>query len=138
MLAAWLYNAPAAFAQTGVHCGDDLIKIHGLRIPHLEFVPGAAEKPGGQRMCESVYRVPGKHAKQVEALLVRKYGMAPLVFECCGWFPKRGQNGSFKRSHPLADGAIADYEIGMSSEETTERRWVHIGYFYVRLTIYSV
>jgi len=63
--------------------------------------------------------------------------MGKLVFECCGWFPKNGQEGTFRRSHPMASGAYAAYSINMASEETVERQWDKIEYFYIELTISS-
>lgn len=127
-----------AFAQTGASCGPDLLKLHGLKIPHATLFRSQVPTAPSQKLCESTYTVPGKYAQAVEASLIRKYGLGKLVFECCGWFPSRGKMGVFKRGHRLADGAYAHYEISMSSEETVERRWDKIGNFYITLTIYAI
>ena len=129
---------PAAFAQTGVSCGPDLLKLHGLKIPHARLFKSEAAPPPGQKLCESTYAIPGRHARATEARLVKQYGMGKLVFECCGWFPARGKVGVFRRSHRMADGAYASYQISMSSEETLERQWDKIGFFYVTLSIYAI
>ena len=128
----------AAVAQTGTHCGPDLLKLYGLKIPHAKLVRSKEPAAPSQKLCESTYSIPGKYAHATEALLIRKYGMAKLVFECCGWMPAQGKGGSFRRAHPMADGAYAHYEITMSSEETVERQWEKIGNFHITLSIYAI
>ncbi len=128
-----------AIAQTGVNCSDDLMKTYQIHIPHAEFYRSEVPTESSQLLCRSVYKVPGQHARTVETLLVKKFGMGKLIFLCCGWSPKGGKNGAFKRSHRMADGGYAYYSIQLNSEETLERKqWSKIAYFYVTLEIYSI
>lgn len=128
---------PAA-AQTGVHCGNDLMKQHRIHIPHATFLRSEPSAEPSQKLCESVYKVPGRFARIAESVLIKKYGMGNLVFECCGWFPKNGKEGTFKRPHYIADGSYASYTISMSSGETLEKNWNKIDYFYITLAIYAI
>lgn len=114
------------------------MKLHGLAIPHATLFSSEQPAHPSQKLCESTYKIPGKYARSTEALLIRKYGMGKLVFECCGWSPARGRNGSFRHAHRLADGAYAHYEISMGSEETVERQWDKIKHFYITLSIYAI
>ena len=127
-----------ASAPVKATCARDLMAVHGLRVPHAQWL--RSERPSGdtQVLCRSVYAVPGRHARAVEALLIRKYGMAPLAFTCCGWAPAKGSEGQFMRAHPLADGAEAHYAIALASEETLEKRWDRIARFYLTMTVYAV
>lgn len=138
---ACLCRLAPAWAQTGVHCGSDLAKLHALALPHASLLSHRTQESMAQptqKLCEATYVVPGKHARTVEAMLMRKYGMGKLVFTCCGWSPENGKAGYFRRSHRMADGAEAVYEISMSSEETQEKSWEKIGRFYVTLTILAI
>lgn len=136
LLSGFLFSLPA-FAQTGTNCGPDILKLYGLKIPHAKLIRSEEPYPS-QKLCESTYSIPGKHARATEAMLIKKYGMAKLVFECCGWSPSRGKAGSFRRPHPMADGAYAHYEISMASGETVEKQWDKIENFYITLTIYGI
>lgn len=143
LISLWLLLAAlgfphAALAQTGTHCGPDLLKMYGMKIPHAKLIRSEEPSAPSQKLCESTYSIPGKYARATEAMLIRKYGMAKLVFECCGWSPSRGKTGSFRRAHPMADGAYAHYEISMSSGETVEKQWEKIGNFYITLSIYAI
>ena len=138
---ACLGRLAPAWAQTGVHCGDDLAKLHAVVLPHASLVSHrdqAAMASPTQTLCEATYVVPGKHAHAVEKILMRRYGMGKLMYACCGWSPENGKPGYFRRSHRMADGAEAAYEISMFSEETQETSWERIGRFYVVLRIYSI
>jgi hypothetical protein len=137
LLTGFLFVLPA-FAQTGASCGPDLLKLHGLKIHHATLIRSEAPTYPTQKLCESTYTIPGKYARTAEASLTRKYGMGKLAFACCGWAPANGKMGVFRRSHRLADGAYAHYEISMSSEETVERQWNKIGNFYITLSIYAI
>lgn len=131
-------HADPAVAQTGVHCSGDLLKLNQIHIPHAKLVESEKPTQPSQILCESVYTIPGRHARSAEALLIKMYGMGRLVFECCGWFPKNGREGTFKRSHPMANGAYASYSIRMVSEETVEKRWDNIANFYITLTVSAI
>jgi len=137
LLSGFLF-AHSSFAQTGTHCGTDLMKLYGLAIPHAMLVSSEEPAQPSQKLCESTYKIPGKYARATEAMLIRKYGMAKLVFQCCGWSPARGKTGSFRRAHRMADGAYASYEIYMASGETLERQWDKIENFYITLSIYAI
>jgi hypothetical protein len=136
-LGCYLY-AGLATAQTGVNCSDDLMKSYRIYIPHAKLFKSEKSTGPSQILCKSIYIISGKYAQITETLLIKKYGMGKLVFECCGWFPKNGQEGTFRRSHPMANGAYAAYSIGMVSEETLERQWDKIENFYIGLTIYAI
>ena len=130
--------ANTAFAQSEAHCSNDLMKLYRIDIPHAKLFKSETPTEPSQHLCTSVYKIPGKHAHATEALLIKKYGMGKLVFECCGWFPKNGREGYFRRSHLMANNAYAVYSISMSSEETVERQWDKIGSFYITLTIDAI
>jgi hypothetical protein len=127
-----------AFAQTAVSCGPDLLKLHGLKIPHATLFRSEVPTQPTQKLCESTYTIPGKYARAAEASLITKYGMGKLTFACCGWSPANGKMGVFRRSHRMANNAYAYYEITMGSEETVERQWDKIGNFYIILSIYAI
>ena len=64
----------------------------------------------------------------VEGKIVGSFGMKPLKFACCGW--ESPGNASFRDAHDN------EYEIQMSSGETTEKNWLKIPTFYV--TVYKL
>jgi|GEM_PF-4824131 len=113
------------------------MKLYRIHIPHAELFKSETPTPS-QKLCTSVYKIPGQFAKSAESVLIEKYGMGKLVFECCGWSPKNGKEGTFKRSHDMADGSYASYAISMTSKETFENNWDKIDYFYIYLTIYTI
>lgn len=135
--AGFLFSCPA-FAQTGTRCGPDLLKLYGLKIPHAKLIRSETPAHPSQKFCESTYSLPGKYARTTEAMLVRKYGMGKLVYECCGWSPAKGKAGNFRRGHAIADGTFVSYEISMGSEETAEKQWDKIENLYITLTILGV
>lgn len=137
LLSGFLF-AHSALAQTGTRCGPDLMKLHGLVIPHATLLSSEEPAHPFQKLCESTYKIPGKYARATEAMLIRKYGMGKLVFECCGWSPARWKTGSFRRTHRMADGAYGAYQIYMSSGETVEKQWDKIESFYITLSIYAI
>lgn len=140
LLTCLLFSCPAS-AQTGVHCGTDLKRIHGVKLPHAVLYSHQTQEEMAQptqKMCETTYVISGRHARAAEAMLMHRYGMGKLVFECCGWFPEKGKTGYFRRSHRMADGSEAIYVISLSSEETAEKDWQKISRFYVTLTIYAI
>lgn len=53
-----------AFAQTGASCGPDLLKLHGLKIPHATLLRSEVPTAPSQKPCEPTYTVPGSKAKQ--------------------------------------------------------------------------
>ena len=127
-----------AWAQTGVRCDRDLARSHGVSLPHARLTTVNESAVGEQRLCTSVYVVSGKNARRLEWQLVERFGMGRLVFQCCGWVPEGGRKGVFRRSHPLADGALASYSIEMHSGETSEQSWAKIERFYVVLAIDAI
>jgi len=137
VLSLYFLCADPAIAQKGVHCSNDLMKLYRIRIPYAKIFRSETPTSLSQKLCESVYKIPGQFAQNAESILIKKYGMEKLVFECCGWFPKNGKEGSFKHSHYMADRSYASYVISMSSEETLEKNWNKIDYFYITLTIYA-
>lgn len=129
------WRADLAIAQTGVHCSNDLMKLYRIQIPHAKLFKTEASTENPQNLCTSVYKISGAYARTAETILFKKYGMNKLIFECCGWFPKNGQKGYFRRSHRIASGEIAFYTISMYSEETIEKQWDKIKSFYIVLSI---
>lgn len=83
------------------------------------------------------YAVSGKYAANVERILVEKYKMPPLRFQCCGWVSRTAREDK----NPRNSGSYKDkkgrwYSISMSSEETVVQDWSRIPRFYVRVSIY--
>ena len=85
----------------------------------------------GQMHLEAKYRLSGKHARTVAALLKKKYKMGSLRFMCCGWqaTPTGGYNKKVK-------GVEYDYIIVMYSQESVEKNWGKIPWFYINVTLY--
>lgn len=130
--------ANTALAQTQVTCSNDLMRQYHINIPHAMLFKSTTPSETSQNLCTSVYKISGQYAHATERLLIKKYGMGKLVFACCGWEPKNGQNGYFKPAHLLANHAYAYYSITIGSEETLERQWEKIGSFYITLAIDAI
>lgn len=130
--------ANQANAQTGVHCNDDLMKFYKINIPHTKLYKNESPTVSSQLYCESVYKISGKYADKAESLLIKKYGMGKLAWENRVWSPEKGKKGTFRRSHPTADGSVATYLIHMDSEESVEKQRNKIDYFYITLAIYAL
>lgn len=115
-------------------CADFLAKV-GKKPPSLEFLECRKVVAYGLAALESNYRVKGADAVASEAYLVKISHIPRLRFICCGWdsFPI-GSSPKSRYGDLKMDGR--EYEISMSSEETLEKRWKEIPFFYVRVTVY--
>lgn len=127
-----------AIAQTGALCGNDLLKLYRINIPHVKLIKGETPTGNSQNMCTSLYKISGKYAQTTQTFLSKRYGMGKLIFTCCGWAPENGRVGYFRRSHPMASGAWASYSITMHSDETLEKQWDKIDSFYITVAIDAV
>lgn len=114
------------------------MKSYRIHIPHAKLIRSEKPTAKSQNMCTSVYKISGEHAHIAETLIIRRYGMHKLVFECCVWSPENGQAGYFRRSHPMASGAHASYTISMHSDETLQKQWNKIENFYITLAIDAI
>jgi hypothetical protein len=103
-------------------CGDLLERARIDPVPGLALDNCVASRPGAQlRSLIAIYRVVGD-PKEVEAELVKRFTMAPLVFRCCGWEPKDPTAGRFT----TWDNYYVN--VAMSSGETVERDWSKIAF----------
>ena len=110
----------------------DPLKRFPDRPEHLVFMEHRPRQ--GQTVCSTLYRVPGEYAAAVEKYLMRRFGMARLVFRCCGWEPKDGRSGAYRKPEYSEKGLHRHYRITMYSDETVIRdrgRWGGIRYFHV-------
>jgi len=73
-----------------IECGD-LLARYDEKIPNVEFIE--CHKGKDQTIVETKYKVAGTKAKEVEKILIEKYGLGALKFVCCGWEPSNGQSG---------------------------------------------
>ena len=71
--------------RTTHHTCGDFLAIWGEKPAQLQFRDCKKVKiPPGEGLTAS-YVVKGSDAAEVEKILQRKFGMAPLKFLCCGW-----------------------------------------------------
>ncbi|NEP14315.1 MAG: DUF4952 domain-containing protein [Symploca sp. SIO2C1] len=122
------------------HTCEDFLAMWGEKPAELEFTNcKRVELPPGEGLVSS-YVVKGSDAAEVEKLLQRKFGMAPLKFLCCGWEPilvVGEDNTSGNGSYVDKDGY--SFEVTMHSEETLlndRKDWPKIPEFHVRVTKY--
>jgi len=139
MFAVMLFSVSCHSLSKGVtHICEDFLASWGEKPAQLEFTDCKKVKiPPGEGLTAS-YVVQGVDAAEVEKILQRKFGMAPLKFLCCGWEPvlvKNKDNLPGKGSYTDQDGW--SFEVTMVSEETiiSDRQdWHKIPEFYVRVT----
>ncbi|MCL2760415.1 MAG: DUF4952 domain-containing protein [Desulfuromonadales bacterium] len=123
-----------------LECGDFLAMINKKPVA-LEFLGCKKDKDAQLSVLRATYRVTGAKAGEVEAWLRKESGMAPLVFNCCGWEPKMAgygylPNQQWPNSH---DPTLTNYQISMASGETlySEREeWPLINWFYVDVELF--
>jgi hypothetical protein len=119
-------------------CGDILDQL-AEKPDHLEFVDCNPDNHT-QIIFEARYRVSGKYAAQTEDFFNKKYGMNKLSYICCGWEPKDGKLGDFKKPETVSLHTIY-FNISMYSDETDiqERtEWHKIPYFNVEAKILDI
>jgi hypothetical protein len=103
-------------------CGDLLKRARVEPVAGIVFDRCETSRPGAQlRSLIATYRVTG-NPKVVEAALVKRFTMAPMVFRCCGWEPKDPTVGRFT--------TFDNYyvNVAMASGETVERDWSKIAF----------
>jgi hypothetical protein len=110
----------------------DFLAAFGKKPPDLEFVGCEASKQYGLRALIANYRVPGGQARRVERHLMKRTGMAPLRFMCCGWDLQRTAR---QREGRIVRNGFA-YNVHMHSEETLAKDWAQIPWFHVTVTAY--
>jgi len=76
-----------------IECGD-LLQRYAGEIQNVEFI--SCEKGKGQTVFKASYSVLGTNAEEIEAILVKKYGIGKLKFTCCGWESSNGKNGDIE------------------------------------------
>jgi hypothetical protein len=124
-------------AKQPVSC-QDFLQAWGTKPQELSFTDCKKMK-GAAQTDELVasYAVSGKNAAKVERVLVEKYKMPPLLFQCCGWVSTTAQGDKNPRNRGFyKDKKGEQYYISMSSEETVVKDWSRIPRFYVRVSIY--
>ncbi len=128
--------------STILQCGD-LLTLYAEKPIELEFLECSTEK--GQVIMRSKYRVLGKDSKKIEQILISKYGLGKLKFNCCGWeSQKYGEINSsmIKEINPNFSILITMYG---NAEKKDKNNTIHIEkdrneipYFYVIVEIVEV
>ena len=125
-------------AKADPPCGD-LLQEQGAKPAHLQFV-GCTTQEGQIKTQVASYRVSGAHAHAVERYLIRRTGMGPLRFVCCGWqiVPVR-RGAPYLGALPGGPEAVGSLAIRMASDETlinTRKDWAKIPHFGVQVMRY--
>lgn len=98
----------------------DILKKMRIVLPGAVYL---GSRPGSfQTLVAARYRVSGSRAAAVEALLVGRYGMAPLRFACCGW--ESARPGSPRKAEVFTVGGkrySVDFTVNMFSDEALVR-----------------
>ena len=118
----------------------DILKKMRIVLPGAVFL---GSRPGSfQTLVAARYRVPGSRAASVEALLVGRYGMAPLRFACCGW--ESARPGSPRKAEVFTVGGkqySVDFAVNMFSDESLVRersRWGKIPFFTIQVMVLHI
>lgn len=109
--------------NTAAGCSD-FLRDQGVRTAGLKFLGCKLFQSDHPRRLVARYRIPGRGAKAVENILASKFGMARLVFRCCGW-EREKDYGRYR------DTAGLTHLIDMFSDETIEKDWKKISGFTV-------
>lgn len=115
--------------QAAAVCGDFLTEIGG-KPAGVEF-KGCKIHKDHQLHLEAEYRLSGKRARLVAALLKQQFKMGDLRFMCCGW--QATPTGSYTK---IVKGVEYIYIIVMYSHESTEKDWNKIPWFYINVKLY--
>ncbi len=128
--------------STILQCGD-LLSLYAEKPVELEFLECSKEK--GQVILRSKYRVSGKDSKKIEQVLISKYGLGKLKFNCCGWeSEKYGQinPSKIKAINPNFSILITMYGNAEKKDKNNtiyiEKNRNKIPYFYVIVEIVEV
>jgi hypothetical protein len=117
---------------------QDFLQAWGTKPQELSFTD--CKKTKGIAQTDELvasYTVSGKNATKIERLLVEKYKMPPLLFQCCGWVSTTARGDKNPRNRGFyKDKKGNQYYISMSSEETVVKDWSQIPRFHVRVSIY--
>lgn len=105
-------------------CGD-FLRERKIALPGLAFRDCRPGKNAQLHTLIARYTIPGHQVKAAEVLLRREYGMAPLVFRCCGWEVEGGKHGAYK------DAGGFSHAVTLTSGETLEKKWEKIPEFTV-------
>ncbi|KRD46452.1 hypothetical protein ASE52_17490 [Acidovorax sp. Root275] len=127
------FLAPAAWGQPATRCAD-FLAAQRHKPPGLEWVGCTEGRDHQLRALIATYRVPGVQAAAVERYLVRRTGMAPLRFVCCGWEPRSGQQGPGRLPGPAGQPMRVDMHSG-ETLVTCRSDWSQIPWFEVRVTL---
>jgi len=79
-----------SYINKPIECGDLLHRYAG-KIQNIEFI--ACKKGKDQTVFQASYSVLGTNSEEIEAILVKKYGIGKLKFTCCSWESSNGKNG---------------------------------------------
>lgn len=119
-MAAWAGPPPPA-------CGDHLQQLGG-KPAVLQYLGCAQQTDLQDQPYVARYQVAGRQAREIEAFLQARFGMAPLRFICCGWQAP---------AHFYRAGSGYGYRIDFHSAETLEKHWPRIERFHVEVGLYA-
>lgn len=117
-------HSPAPALVSSGSCGD-FLRVQSKAFEAVVFKGCEAGRLHQLRAEIASYEVVGLKAKEVEIELIRLFQMKPLRFVCCGW--ETSQAGRFK------DANDNEYEVHMTSGETTEKNWSKIPAFHLKV-----
>ncbi|MBB1624340.1 hypothetical protein A9974_03705 [Achromobacter sp. UMC71] len=111
---------------------QDFLEALGGKPDFIEYQGCRLELRAQGKPLVARYRLDGASAAQAESYLQRKFGIAPLRFQCCGWqtAPQSWRDPSTGR----------EYLIGFGSEETlysSRSQWGRIENFHIRVELYT-
>ncbi len=133
LLLAALLLPPAAQAQAAPTPGcQDFLQALGDKPDFIEYQGCRLEMRAQGKPLVARYRVDGASAAQAESYLQRKFGIAPLRFQCCGWQTAPHFWRDPRTGH--------EYLIGFGSEETlysSRSQWGRIENFHIRVERYT-
>jgi hypothetical protein len=118
-------------ASSPPQCAD-FLRQAGFRHVALKYTGCSPGRSAQIRVLRATYEVSGRNAATVEAVLIKRYGMAKLKFNCCLWEPKGGKQGWFKGSRGYGS------SVSMGSGETVYSKrsdWPKINIFLVTVEL---
>lgn len=80
-----------AFNPIKIKCGD-LWAIFAEKPTSVKLIDCKVSE--GQRLATAIYRILPTEQRRIENLLVKRYGMGPLVKTACNWEPEKGKTAN--------------------------------------------
>lgn len=127
-------------ATLGAACQDTSCEIPSAALANIPVdlkILDCTRNESSQPHIAVRYQVATKDVPELEAFLVREYGMAPLKFMCCYWGPMLIPGGAGPSARFKHDGF--SYEVVLYSVETRisdPRERDQIPYFLLSVTKY--